>query len=573
MVDTQQNQRATWKADGAALLTTLLLPVAFLWPAATGRALLAHQDICFFFEPAMALLRDALRHGRLPLWSPYIFGGYPVAAEGQTAVFYPPALLAAALLPPLSAVNWLILSHLMLMGGSMYLLLRAHRASLLAALWGAFVLCFSGFVFAHTQHTGLLCAFAWLPLVLYLAERGWRRGLLSGAAPAAITWGLCALCGHPQMTFHVTLALALGVVWIARQEARSPGGRRRAFGRAGGFLAAILVLGLGLSAIQVLPTAALARADGYRRPTGLQYATSYSLLPRHLIGLILPNWQGTPADGSYQGEPYYWEYVAYLGILPLIVALVGCGTRRGRPFIALAAAALLLALARGNPLYAALQWAPGFSWFRAPARYLGLFTFAACCLTAQGWDCLAGLSVMRPRALRSAAALLAFGLAALDLLTFDRSLAPLSPAWSCAAQPKIATRLSGDAGWGRVLPVNTLGIDSDWEPPGGWSGNAAGWSIPRAALAANVAQSARLSSVLGYAGFADKQWIDLTGHALAELSRPQGVALLRHRGHDSGRGLTGPVRTRCVRAPSERVLCQSVRCGHGDLGRERRGGP
>jgi hypothetical protein len=82
MVDTQQNQRATWKADGAALLTTLLLPVAFLWPAATGRALLAHQDICFFFEPAMALLRDALRHGRLPLWSPYIFGGYPVAATG-----------------------------------------------------------------------------------------------------------------------------------------------------------------------------------------------------------------------------------------------------------------------------------------------------------------------------------------------------------------------------------------------------------------------------------------------------------------------------------------------------------
>ncbi len=281
-----------------------------------------YGDILFFFEPAKSLLHESLRSGRLPLWSPWIFAGYPIAAEGQTAVFYPLSLLISWLLPSPAAINWLVISHLLIATVSMYALARLLGASLFAAWLAAMVFAFSGFLFAHIHHVSLLCAAAWLPLVVFFIERAWRGAVIPNAVLAALAWGLAALCGHPQMLFFISL---VAIFWVAWRWLESRGERARAIA----IIAVVFGLGFALGSVQLLMTAQLASLAPHGERGELSYITSFSLLPRHLFGLLSPNWEGTLAFDSYRGDAYHWEYVLYIGLIPLGLAVNRCDPQAG----------------------------------------------------------------------------------------------------------------------------------------------------------------------------------------------------------------------------------------------------
>ncbi|MCJ7751941.1 MAG: YfhO family protein, partial [Armatimonadetes bacterium] len=267
--------------------------------------------------------------------------------------------------------------------------------------------------------------------------------------------------------------------------------------------ALVLLLGLGLSAVQLLLTADLSATAPHGERGTLEYVTSFSLLPQHLIGLVLPNWRGTPAFNTYTGERYYWEYVLYIGLVPLLLALVGAATRRGRVFALVALVALILALAKGNPLYHILRFIPGFSDFRVPARYIFLFTFAAALLAGCGWEALAAARTVSPRrrAIALAAALAALTVG--DLLWFGKTLTPLAGPAVYEATPRVVQILKDDPDWGRALILPPITIYADWCPPGGWAANPDGWLEARVYLPASVPQSFDLRTIGGYAGFVD----------------------------------------------------------------------
>jgi len=464
------------------------------------RGFLVHSDICYFFEPAKAFLHESLLAGRLALWSPYIFCGYPIGAEGQIATFYPLSLLISWLLPSPGAINWLIISHLLLAGISMYLLARSLALSPFAAWLSGFVFSFSGYLFAHLHHVSLVCAAAWLPLTVLFVERAWQQGLFPNGVLAALTWAASALCGHPQTVFHISLLVVFWVIWRLVESRRSHG--RWPGARPVKLIAVVFVLGAGLAAVQLFLTAELAATSPHGQRGSLSYITSFSLLPEHLFGLINPNWEGSPAFGDYQGMNYYWEYVLYIGLLPLTLAVIGALTRRALLFAAIAAGSLALALAEGNPLYQVLRFLPGFSHFRVPARYVLLFTFAAALLAAQGWR-----AVARWRWLAKGHQLVIFGglaalLAGFDLLRFDRTLSPLASP-RVYAKPDTAAALQRQPSWWRAFIQPPIAADASWLPRGGWAANPDGWAEARACLSNNVPQSYRLRRIGGYAGFID----------------------------------------------------------------------
>jgi hypothetical protein len=478
----------------------VLAHLIFFWRAALLRGFLVHGDICLFFEPVKAYLHEALRAGRLALWSPYMFCGYPIAAEGQIATFYPVSLLISWLLPSPGAVNWLIISHLIIAGVSMYALARALGASQFSAWLSGMVFSFSGYLFAHTHHVSLVCAAAWLPLTILFVERAWHKAVLPNAVFGALTWAACALSGHPQTLFHVALVVIFWVSWRLVQAKRAT--RRWPLGRAGWLLAVVLGLGFGLAAVQLLLTSDLAARSFHGLRKNLAYVTSYSLLTSHLKGLVSPNWQGTPAFDSYQGENFYWEYVLYIGLAPLVLAAIGAATRRGWALAGLAVGALVLALADGNPLYQLLRLLPGFGDFRVPARYILVFTFAAALLCGYGWDTVASLRWLRSRRTVYAVASALVVFVAGDLLRFDRTLGPLASR-KVYAEPAAAAALRRDNAWGRVLIQPPEAVDASWLPEGGWYDDPDGWRRARELLSANVPQSYGLRSVAGYAGFTD----------------------------------------------------------------------
>jgi len=229
--------------DALALPSLALLHLAFLWRAALLRGFFVHSDICYFFEPTKAFMHEALRAGRLPLWSPYIFCGYPIAAEGQIAAFYPPSLLISWLLPSPAAVNWLIISHLILAAISMYLLARSLDISPFGAWLSALIFSFSGYLFAHLHHVGLICAAAWLPLTILFIERACRGPLLPNAPLAALSWAAAALCGHPQTLFLASLTVLFWIAWRLLQSLRRR--QPKALPRAAALLIITFLLGPG----------------------------------------------------------------------------------------------------------------------------------------------------------------------------------------------------------------------------------------------------------------------------------------------------------------------------------------
>jgi hypothetical protein len=85
-------------------------------------------------------------------------------------------------------------------------------------------------------------------------------------------------------------------------------------------MAVLVVVGLSLSAIQIVPTWELKSLSP--RAAGLSYEaiTSYSLPPYNLLTFLFPNILGNPVIG-YFGEETFEELHAYIGILPLMLVL------------------------------------------------------------------------------------------------------------------------------------------------------------------------------------------------------------------------------------------------------------
>src|SRR4051812_33132403 len=104
------------------------------------------------YRPLKAELARALAEGRLPFWSGAFGLGVPLVAESHVAAFYPPNLVAYALLDVPTAYRLLMWLH----GAALAALTYAYGRSLGLTPWGSalaavsFALC--GFQAVHATH-------------------------------------------------------------------------------------------------------------------------------------------------------------------------------------------------------------------------------------------------------------------------------------------------------------------------------------------------------------------------------------------------------------------------------------
>lgn len=442
-----------WLLLAAALAAGVLLVYA---PLLLTNRVLASGDAFTYFTPYRDYANAALRAGRLPLWNPYLFLGAPFLANPQTALFYPLHWPFVGLNAAASLESSLAL-HLWLAGlGAALYARRVAGLGWLAALVAGLTFSLSGYLGARAGQINQASAVAWLPWLLVLLEASlprWRltpAGLASGAGPAVrwLAWGglalaiaLQLLAGHTQSSFINLAGLMLAAAWPAsaalaaglrRIARRSPAhGARPALAAAGWrMLAALGAVGLGflLAAVQIAPTLELSALS--IRSGGLSWreALSFSLQPRGLLLTLLPSTGENLADRF--ATPAYGEYVGYVGLVGLLLAALAVARWRNaagrRPVaspwglaIGLAATGLALALGAWNPLYYLLvKLVPGFDLFRAPARWMLLYTFGVSLLAGYGVAALPGrlawprLTAISRRG-RIAAAALLLALAAL----------------------------------------------------------------------------------------------------------------------------------------------------------------
>ncbi len=126
-------------------------------------------------------------------------------------------------------------------------------------------------------------------------------------------------------------------------------------------------------------------------------ATSFSLKPLQLPWTLLPTYGLVSLEAIFQ-TPAYTEFIAYIGVAGLALAALGIWKGAGRRAFGLlfAGMGLFLALGRWNPVYflAAIQVVPGFDLFRAPARWMMLYTVGMAVLA--GWRGGMAATALRP---------------------------------------------------------------------------------------------------------------------------------------------------------------------------------
>lgn len=388
---------ARWHARVLFGLLGLVL-LGWLWPLLAGETLFWGLPALQFY-PWRAYAFAELRAGRLPLWNPYNGGGAPLLANYQTAVLYPPNWLHL-ILPDLAAMNLLAVAHIVWAAAGVWCFTGRLGMPGFGRAVSALAFSLSGYLIARLGSFPTVAAAAWLPWLFWAADRT-REGGAGRVAGLALVAAMQLLAGHAQTTFYGLVGVAAYIVWTGAHVQRRE--RWKMWARVSGGL----LLGVGLAAAQLLPTAELYARSA--RANGLHYdwTTNFSYTLERSLTLLAPNLYGTPADGSYLTGGAYFEDAAYMGVLPLVAALSVVGwwanrratpeeggrLRRDVPFWAgMAIVAFLIALGKNGFLFPLLyRYVPTFQAFQGPVRWLILFVLPVSLLAGTGvsyaWGC------------------------------------------------------------------------------------------------------------------------------------------------------------------------------------------
>jgi hypothetical protein len=459
MIKLRHRQYPAWTA------TVLLLGflVAFGAPLIFGGRSLAGGDIVNQYLPYKQLVREMLFSGQFPHWNPMTFGGRPLQADIQIGLFYPPNLLFW-ILPLEVAFDWSALLHFAIafVGMIFWMRRRLHSAASLCLAGGLYA--FAGWSASRFQSGIVLFpqTIAWIPWMLAAwdaltdpdgeeSRRPYWFAALAGFSALTI------LAGAPQIAFYGFVILGVYVLLTVRYLGSDPDSSGDAAdaettpglidkGRLLGVSIAALALAVAICAVQILPTAGMI-AQSWDRAQGAQwdYIVDGSLRPRLLLAYVAPFFFGDPLDEAlYWGDATgYFETVAYMGIVPLFLAILflcerfipardrhrnGDARRFEMLSIVLLICAAIFALGKHSPLFwLGYHIIPGFDRFRVPARMTLFFVLATAALS--GWvldrwirqsetNAKSSLSRIIPVAILSSTALFALWLTSIPILHY-----------------------------------------------------------------------------------------------------------------------------------------------------------
>ncbi len=382
-------------ADRAAWLVVLGPAILFGPGLLQGRVLFWGTPL-LQFVPWRSFALTSLRHGFFPLWNPLVGMGAPFLADYQSALLYPPNLLLLAGDPGLVSTI-LVMLHLAWAGIGMALLARRMKMDALGQAVAGLAFGLSGYLVARSGFFSINATAAWLPWIVLAGDRladelpaaaSFRRRLLA-IVPLTVVLALQWTAGHAQTAWY---SLILLVAWVAWRSFDGTSFRRLLINAAG--VAVAGGLAFALAAPQLLPTLEYLGQSYRAQSLDTAFAMTYSFWPWRFLGLLAPGLFGSPVMGDYWGYANFWEDAIYVGILPVLLALLaavrgargrGRHVRMTRFLLPVMAVAVLLALGDRTPVFPWLfRTIPTFSLFQAPTRWMLLLVFGLALLGGAG---------------------------------------------------------------------------------------------------------------------------------------------------------------------------------------------
>lgn len=382
--------RKNWPFAAVAAGAYLAITLAMFGDVLFSRTVMVSaqgNDQTTYILPLRAYGFGSLAAGRFPFWNPHVFSGTPYAANMQTGLFYPPNWLRLVL-PDVMGLNVAFALHFFLAAWFASLWAHARTRSTPASLLAGIVYACSGGYFVHVYpgHEMILAAATWSPALFLCVDRLLGTG---GADPAAgrgprARWAACTalvfamaiLAGHPQVPYYTLVAAGLYVIanvdqWWRRWE-------RVATLVTGG------AAGLALTAVQILPMAALLTATTRSGGMTAESARQYALPWENLLTAVYPHLFGT-AGAGYVGRWSLWEVSVFAGAAAVVLATYAAITlprtrRVGYVVVAIVLMAGVMPVAQ-DFLRVVM---PGYASFRAAGRFGVLIDLLVAIMAADG---------------------------------------------------------------------------------------------------------------------------------------------------------------------------------------------
>lgn len=356
----------------SVLLFFSLLYTLFFSPVIFSGRLLAPGDGIVQSVPAFYSPRA--------LWTDLILSGFPVAADPQVQTWYPISILFS-FIP--NSWNAFVISAYVLASCFSYSYVYTITKSKLAAIVSGIIYGMSGFMMAHLGHTMMIHTAVWMPLLILALEKlrhnfnpNW---FLIGVF--AVTCSIVA--GHPQIAVY-NLGLSVAYVLVLGWTASI--GRWRYYR----LYLAVTFIGIGLAAIQIIPTIELMNL-GLRSKLTFEDFVAYSLPLVQATQIFFPYLFGGTSEfykPFYFGDWNLTELVGYAGLLPLMLAVTGFLYSRSKLvtwfWFVISLFTLLLTFGKATPLAWLMYHLPVYNKFRVPARHFIEMTLAVSVLAGLG---------------------------------------------------------------------------------------------------------------------------------------------------------------------------------------------
>lgn len=367
------------------------------------------SDVTLKFYPWQVLVRDSLSRGHFPLWNPFIFAGTPLFANAESAVLDPLNLLGY-LFEHNDSYGIKAILRMGLAGLGMFLFVKSLGASRAGSLISGMTFMFSGSMVVWLNYP-VGAALCWLPWLFFVCDRVITSGRPIWSANIALILAAQIMGGHYQTVFIGLLACSLYVLVRLLMLWREAPNLRQLI-RLGLLFANGILTGLLLAGVQLVPF-----LDWLGQTNEIKSRLAHknwqlihpSFIPSAVMAAIsvwLPNMFGNPTWGSTVSFLYsnYIEETLYVGIAPLVMALIAIGSVRKhmagalshginalawKPTIIILAilAGAFLALAVQAPLLDLVTYLPIFNIVAVP-RYRFIFTICVAALAGFGTDVL-----------------------------------------------------------------------------------------------------------------------------------------------------------------------------------------
>ena len=374
------------------------IAVGVWWGLLSGGGLVG-GDTFTYFLPQKIVMADAFEVGEIPLWHSLTGLGYPLLAESQAGVFYPPNQVLYRLFDVNTAYHWGIVGHYCLAFVFAWRFGRCQRLSNVASLLAALIFVYGWFP-ARISHEWSIIGGMWFPLTLWLTDRLLQQPSKRLLVVLALCMATHLLSGHFTLAFINQLTLvcyALLKIWQSRSA-------RRLKWKQIGMPVMAIVLATGCAAIQLVPTYEL-KLQSQRHGEEKKFDPAFGHMPPAYVSQLFASWwywhtpeiltskQMSDTPGAVSADTNHVEAHLYWGLIPfaLVIMSATATIRRRlapeiyRTWLTLSLASIVYSTGWLIPITKHL---PGFGFFNGPGRYTMIAALGGAIIAASVFDAL-----------------------------------------------------------------------------------------------------------------------------------------------------------------------------------------